>query len=168
MNAPVLHRRLDGLAAKLQPVGINSYVTWLAGPAHQHLQRRALQRFKSNEPGGGMWPELTEATANWRRFYGYGPYRPINRRTGKLRALMTQGAPTIGSDALGTYLVYPGRGADRPDMKIRLEQAQGLLVDANGRRSTQRAVIVLEADDLAALTLSFAKWLSTGLGMGRR
>lgn len=161
VKMPVVKRQLADLTSKLSPVGYGSYITWLAGPAHQYLLRQAKDRIAKNEPGGGDWPDLVEATANWRTYYGYGPYAPINRRTGKLRDLMTRGAPRIGSDSFGTFLVFPGEGADRPDMQIRLKQAQGVLQQNNGRKATPRPVVVLTPQDMAALVMSFQKWVES-------
>jgi len=160
--------RLDSIEARLRPVGIDGYVTWLAGPALQHLQQQSANRFKRNEGGGGDWASLTEATANWRRFYGYSPYVPINRRTGQLRNLMIGAAPDIGMDPLGAYLSYPGRQGERADNQIRIAQAQGNLTDRNGNRATPRPVVVLDPSDVLALAWSLQRWILGQAGGKRR
>lgn len=154
---------VETVQAHLRPLGIGSYATWLAGAALQYLQERSEQRFTTNEPGGGAWAPLTEATANWRTYYGYPPYAPINRRTGQLRDLMTRGSADIRADALGVYLNYPGREGERASNRIRIEQAQGLLTDRNGRRATPREVVVLEAADVLALSYSLQRFLLQGM-----
>lgn len=150
---------LADVQARLRPVGIGGYATWLAGAALQYLQARSEQRFAENEPGGGDWAPLTEATANWRTYYGYPPYAPINRRTGQLRELMTRTPADIRTDAAGVFLSYPGREGYRHGNKLRIEQAQGLLIDRNGRRSTPRPVVVLEPQDVMALSFSLQRFL---------
>lgn len=160
--------KLAEMEARMKPVGINGYVTWLAGPALQHLQQQSAGRFRRNEGGGGDWPSLTEATANWRRFYGYPPYVPINRRTGQLRDLMVGVAPDVGMDPLGAYLSYPGRQGERADNKIRIAQAQGNLTDRNGNRATPRPVVVLDPSDVLALAWSLQRWILGQKGGPRR
>lgn len=159
--------RFAVLEARLRPMGINGYVSWLAGAALHYLQNQSQARFKRNEPGGGAWPGLTEATANWRTWYGYGAYAPINRRTGQLRDLMTAGAPDVGMDPLGAYLSYPGRQGERADNQIRLQQAQGTLQQRNGSMSTPRPVVVVEPADVLALGYSLQQWI-LGKGGSRR
>ena len=158
--------KIDALQEKLGPSRTVGVVSWLAGPAHQYLQNRAKKLFSDNATGSDFWPPLTAATAHWRTAQGYGGYSPINRRTDGMYDLMTKDQPDIDWDGSAFYLSYPGAGQNRGKMQTKLKQAQGIL-PRRGGFSTPRPVIVFEADDLAALTLSFQRWMAQPLGGDR-
>lgn len=159
VESGTLDKHLDNLIAKLNPMGLQGYGGWLAGPANHYLQLRVRRLFKENEKGSDLWPPLAPATVEIRKHRGYNGPTPINYRTGQLYRLLTATRARIIPDGGGITLMYPGSGAERQSNIRRLKQAQGTLIQRNGRPSTPRPVIIpLAPDDMAALIVSFDRW----------
>ena len=150
--------RLRGLQARLAPVGIDGYSTWLAGGAHSYLQSQSRKRFQDNASGGD-WPALAPATESWRKSLGYNPSSPINVRTGDLKNLMIGENPTLVPAGDSIILFYPGNAQEKGNRPVKIAQAQGTLRQKNGEMSTPRPVIDLGPEDYAALTASFLQFL---------
>lgn len=151
--------RLRGLQARLTPVGIDGYSTWLAGGAHSYLQSQSRKRFQDNANPGGDWPALAPATESWRKSLGYNAESPINVRTGDLKTLMIGENPTLVPAGDSIILLYPGNAQEKGNRPLKIAQAQGTLRQKNGEMSEPRPVIDLGPEDYAALTASFLQFL---------
>ena len=58
---------------------------WLSVQAHEYLQQRIDARFANEgDDAVGKWAQLRSTTAGIRKRQGFGPYHPINKRTGQL------------------------------------------------------------------------------------
>ncbi|WGH21922.1 hypothetical protein SEA_TROGGLEHUMPER_38 [Rhodococcus phage Trogglehumper] len=154
-----LRSQITNLEARLNPIGIDGYVTWLAGGAHSYLQSQSRKRFKAYAKGSSEWPALAPATESWRESLHYGAASPINVRTGDLLELMVGENSTIAPVGGSMILLYPGSAQGKGNRPIKIAQAQGTLRQNNGQMSTPRPVITLEPEDFAALLASFVQFL---------
>lgn len=112
-----------------------SFITlWLRVQAHEFLQGRIDERF-ANEGDGtvGKWAQLRATTAGIRKAQGYGPYHPINKRTGSLHDWV-RGTYTITSQGSG-QLNIPGRAPNNVlQEKLEMAQLGGNVSRAKGSR----------------------------------
>lgn len=131
------------LYAVLAPPAIGAFLGSTIDP---YLRQRAQERFQSEgDDVVGAWLPLTSATQKIRASQGYGSAHPINHRTGKLEAYITESPNQISVHSLGATLTLPG---NRPtgEMKRKVETAQVGKVYPN---TPARPVLGMNERDLA-------------------
>lgn len=113
---------IEALQQKLQPSALRGF---LATRAHEELKRRAEARFENEgDDAVGSWAELAYMTGRIRSFQGYGPFHPINVRTGKLRNFVLN-TFTIRELGAGATLSMPGQASGKLMSKFRTAQQGG-------------------------------------------
>lgn len=157
---PRLDVNLTELQKRLSPPSVTSF---LSGPVHNHLQRRAQERFDTeSDASGAAWHPLSQATEEWRESLGYGREHPINVRTGDLMANMVDSVADIVPAGTDPMLLFPGRSVQKGRDGIKIAQAQGTLNQKNGEKSIPRPVIDWDASDLASLMVAAQKFFFAG------
>ena len=110
------------LQDRLSPSALKGF---LIERAHRDLRLRAEQRFSSEgDDATGPWQQLAYATGRIRMFQGYGPFHPINVRTGKLKSFVLNSF-TIKAQSRGVTLMMPGSATGELMAKFRTAQQGG-------------------------------------------
>jgi hypothetical protein len=113
---------IDMLMQRLQPSALRGF---LATRAHEQLKHRAESRFENEgDDAVGSWAQLAYMTGRVRSFQGFGPFHPINVRTGQLKNFVLN-TFTIREMASGATLSMPGQASGKLLSKFRTAQQGG-------------------------------------------
>lgn len=144
-----IQKRLTGDA--LSTYMRQSVIPWLRG--------RADARFDSEgDEVSGKWAQLTYATSQIRDWMGYGPYHPINVRTGDLKDFIVHASGGLTQTANSAELTWPG-DAVSPLLAEKIKTAQSGKSSPN---TPARPVIGLGALDEKAITADLAWYIMQG------
>lgn len=123
---------------------------------HPFLSMRAEDRFASegDKASGGAWEQLSEASQHWRKWGGFDPQHPINKRTGKLEDFVTKGMPEVAEGATSAILSFPGATADFI-MERKMTVAQ-----AGDSRTPARPVLGIDSTDVEFILIALSKFVA--------
>jgi len=123
------------------------------------LRDRADRRFDTEgDEVSGKWQALSPATANIRDWFGYGPYHPINVRTGEMRNHVTHAAGAITQLGNSAELIWPGD----PTSGMLTEKIKTAQTGKSSPSTPARPVIGLGILDEKAITADLAAYVMQG------
>lgn len=123
---------------RLSPSGLK---TFLITKAHRDLRRRTTARFNTEgDDATGPWAQLAFMTGRIRAFQGYGPFHPINVRTGQLRSFVLNSF-TVKEQSRGVTLMMPGAASGKLLSKFKQAQQGGGGKTRTSRPTVYRATV---------------------------
>lgn len=146
-----LKLRLAALRWKVLSPG--SFRDFLFLDAQPYMAKRVRERFEAeSDPMAGIfWKPLAPVTQKIRRAAGYGAEHPINVRTGRLKAYVTDTFDmSTGADRSASLLMPSARGDALTKRKFKHAQQGG--VTKSGRPFPARPVIGLAGRDRVIIT----------------
>lgn len=142
-----LTKRLNKLDAELQGPRVADFLRKEAQP---WVRTRAYERFRTQGDAavGGPWQQLLQSTISWRRFYikrdglRIQEHKPINVRTGKLRAYVARSFDVAVTGPYKAELTQPSKRNTQAYNFTKLRKAQ-----RGDFRTVARPVIALDERD---------------------
>lgn len=157
---PVL-RIVDQMERRLSTAGLRLFAYRHLAPA---VRERVIARFQAEgDDASGRWQRLAEATGRIRSKQGFPAWRPINVRTGALRAYV-QTSTVRGSGTNSVTLTFPGRqGTAILREKLMTAQMGGKQGPGMSKRAAPpRPVLALGVRDSMAAEESLLDWIRRG------
>lgn len=158
------HEALRAMERVIAAISVSSLGAFMENEADLVIKERIKSRFSDQgDDASGKWAELREATHTFRRDQGFPAERPINIRTGQLRAwLLENMQPSVTVMSYGGVMgIWPGSEASNPWTARKFETAQKGI---DGHTVSRPVLRINEADHrLIQFELSLYLGQQTGL-----
>jgi hypothetical protein len=159
VDATEVEEMLAGVRLRMSNQRIPGF---LGNVVAEYLRRRVDERFRDEgDDVSGKWADLRARTASIRKSQGYGPYHPINRRTGGLYRFVKTFRVAKSADPV---LTMPGlRGGSKLMQKLTVAQVGGFAPSSGligpPRPIVPRPVIGLGGEDATHITNRLQRWI---------